>query len=590
MPFRRAVAVAALGAAVAGLVTALVVHGALPEPSADVARGSDDAFARGLFPRELSGRAGPMRWTRESAWVRFRLLPAGPATLEVVVRGHRSPVTVSVDGTPVGVIAAGARLGVFALPDSGRRRRDVELRTPTFQAGARALGTQLRRVTLRSGARGAPPALLVALFVLTALGGLFAGLFARLRPLPALVAATGVTATLAAVLWPSGLARSPYASIAVALVLGGCAVAAALTRLAARRWPALGPGAYAGLLAAFLVQGLLATSPLMVVSDAVFHANNLQRFVEGDLWLTSQTQHVPPFRFPYGVSFYALLAPLYALGLDPGWLVRGGAAFSGLVASAALLLLLAPRGDGRAGLAVAMLQLLPVTFDLHSYGNLSNVFGQALTALFFCWWAAGGPGGWALGAVLLAVGALGHFSSFVVLGALSAALLLLRRRELRDEPWRVAAVGAGLGLALAYYAGFVPLVIEQLPRALEGAGTPGGSAVGGPLVELVGQWGLPAAALAAAGLPRPGRSALDRDLAGYWTAGAALALVGLSSPLDVRYLHALGLPLAVAAAEGAFWLWSIGLAGRIAAVALALAQVVAAVRTVVEALLWRYRP
>jgi hypothetical protein len=581
---------AALGAAVLGLIAALAVHYRSPDPSADVARGSDDAFVRGLFPRELLERQGPMRWTDERAQVRFRMLPAGQATLEVVVRGHRSPVTVLLDGAPLGTIERGARLAVFTVPPGGRSR-DVELHTPTFHPGGkRALGTQLRRVTWRSGARGLPPLRLVALFVLVAVGGLAAAAAAGWRALPSLLGAAGVLAVLGAVLWPSGLVRSPYAMVASALTLGACAAAALLTRVFSRRWPALAPGAYVGLLVAFVVQGLLATSPLMVVSDAVFHANNLERFVEGDVWMTSQTQHVPPFRFPYGVSFYAVLAPLYWMGVDPVWLVRTGAAGFGLAASVALLLLLAPRGGGRAGLAVAALQLLPVTFDLYSFGNLSNVFGQAMTTLFFCWWAAGGPHGWGLGALLLAVGALGHFSSLVVLGALSLALLIYRWRALRIEWWRPAAVGVGLGLALAYYARFVPLVLAQLPRAWDGSGTPSGPAGTSPLVDVVRQWGVPAIALAAVGLGGIRKNAPDRDLAAYWTAGAALFLIGLASPLDVRYLHALGLPLAVAAAEGVYRLFSLGLAGRIAAVALAAAQLLAAARNMVEAVLWRYRP
>ena len=66
--------------------------------------------------------------------------------------------------------------------------------------------------------------------------------------------------------------------------------------------------------AAWLVQGVLATSPVMVVSDVVFHANKLARVAGGDFFPTSVTQHAPPFRFPYGVSFYALLAPARARG------------------------------------------------------------------------------------------------------------------------------------------------------------------------------------------------------------------------------------------------------------------------------------
>jgi hypothetical protein len=380
----------------------------------------------------------------------------------------------------------------------------------------------------------------------------------------------------------------------VTIVTAGGAFALAVVRWVARRWPDVGPAGYAGMLLAVLVQGLAATSPVMVVSDAVFHANNLARVATGDLWLTSFTQHTPPFRFPYGVSFYALLAPLHWLGLDPVWLVRAGAALSGLLASSALLVLLAPRGDRRAGLAVAALQLLPVTFDLYSYGNLSNVFGQAVTVLFFAWWAAAGPGGGACGAVVLATAALGHFSSFVVTGAVCAALLIGWRRELRAERWRIASVGAGLGAAILYYAHFAPLAIAQLPRLWEGSSAgPAGATSGGavaPLLAIAGQWGIPVIGLALAGLPRPREGLLERGLAAYWGAGLALALVALVSPLDVRYLHALGVPLAVAAATGTVGLWSRGFLGRIATAALWLAQAVLAGRNLVEAVLWRYRP
>jgi hypothetical protein len=231
-----------------------------------------------------------------------------------------------------------------------------------------------------------------------------------------------------------------------------------------------------------------------------------------------------------------------------------------------------------------------VTFGLYSYGNLSNVFGQAMTTLFFCWWAGGGPGGWVLGALLLAAGALGHFSSFVVLAALAAALLVVGRRELPTQRWRLAAVGVGLGLSLLYYGQFTTLVLAQLSRLGEGFGSPGAAAAAGPLMDLLTQWGLPILLLALAGRPRRRSTTLDRDLVGYWAAGLSLALVAMATPLDVRYLHALGLPLAVAAAEGGAALWSKGLAGRIVAASLGLAQTFLAGRNVVEAMLWRYRP
>lgn len=585
---------AALGGVVVGLAAALLIHRGAPDPSADVLRGTEEAFARGLHPRELPPRGAPLRWTGERTWLAFRFLPRGQATLEVEVRGHRGPVAVAADGVIVGVLDTGAVSGRFVLPDNGRRSRDVELRTSPFQAGdGRRLGTQIRRVTLRTAPRGAPPPLLTFLFIAAALCAFATAAAAGLRAGAAFAVALGAIAALLLALWPAGLVRSTYTPVALMIVTAGGGFALAVVRWAARRWPAVGPAGYAGLLLAVLVQGLAATSPMMVVSDAVFHANNLARVANGDLWLTSFTQHTPPFRFPYGVSFYALLAPLYWLGLDPVWLVRAGAALSGLLASGALLALLAPRGDRCAGLAVAALQVLPVTFDLYSYGNLSNVFGQAVTALFFAWWAAGGPGGWSRGALLVATAALGHFSSFVVTAAVVAALLIAWRRELRAQRWRAASVGAGLGVAVLYYAQFAPLVIAQLSRLWEGssarpAGAPNGAAP--PLLAMAGQWGIPVIALALAGLPRPRNGSLGRDLAAYWSAGLALALVAFVSPLEVRYLHALGPVVAVAAAAGTVRLWSRGMLGRFAAVALWLAQALLAGRNLVEAVLWRYRP
>jgi hypothetical protein len=580
------------GAAVAllgGVAAALMLHAFSPAPSADVSRGGEDALVRGLHPRELPPRAAPLRWTRESAVATFRFLPRGPATLDVEVRGHRGPVAVAVDGVIAGVIAPGATQASFALPASGERSREVELRTAPFRAGdGRALGTQLRLLRLRSDRRGAPPIALVLLLAFTAVA-LFAGAWAAGGgPVASVLLSLGVTAALTALLWPRGIVRSSYVFAAAGGTIAWAGLAALVVRAMRRRWPAIGFVAYAGLLAACVVQGLAATSPVMVVSDAVFHANNLGKVAAGDLWITSNTQHSPPFRFPYGVTFYALLAPLARAGLDLVLLVRLAAAAAGMAGSLALLWLMAPRGDPRAGLAVAALQLLPVTFELFSFGNLSNVFGQALTAVFFAWWAAGGPGGGAVGALLLAAGATAHFSSFVVLAALGAALLVAARRD--GERWRIAAVAGGLGLAAAYYARFVPLIASQLPRLWHGSGGPGAGGEGaGPLLALLGQWGFPAIVLAVAGRPWPALDRLDRALVAYWAAGAALLVVALLSPLDVRYGHALGLPLAVAAAEGAHRLWSRGPAARLGVLALALAQGLLAGWNVVEAVLWRYR-
>jgi hypothetical protein len=583
-------------AALLALVAAAATDRLAPPPSADVGRGSEEAFARGLHRREIPPRQGPQRWTTERAFVVFRDVPAGAAVVEVRVRGQRGPVTVAADGVIVGRVEPGAGAATFPLPGKGRGDRVVELTPSVFVAGdGRRLGVLLERVSLRHERARAPSARVVALFLVPALAVVAAGLRVGLRPAAAAGAAAALLIVQALALWPYGLVRSGYAlGLAVTIVLGAVA-AAAFAAAMDRRVTAGGAWAFGALLAAVLVQGVAATSPVMVVSDAVFHANQLARVAAGDLFITSVTQHARPFRFPYGVSFYALLAPLARAGLDGVWLVRSGAAVSGIAAAAGLFALLAPRGPATAALAVVMLQLLPGTFAVYSFGNLSNAFAQSMTALFFCWWAGRAPGGWAAGALLVLLGALGHFSSAVVLVALAAALVAARGRDSGVDRPRAVALAVGLGLALLYYASFWRLTVEQLPRLMEGGGQGRGASQGAwDAVRLQGlgiveQWGIPAVILALIGRPRSRRSPLDRDLAAYWLAGAALAVPAVLTPVDVRYLYALTLPVAAAGAWGLAVLASRGTAGQVAGGLLFGAQCALAARGIVEAVLYRYR-
>ena len=330
-----------------------------------------------------------------------------------------------------------------------------------------------------------------------------------LRPYAALLFAGALTTIHAAILWPSGLVRSPYATRVSVLLAVGLIAAVAFAGWMERRRSGAGPWALIAMTAAWLVQGVLATSPVMIVSDAVFHANTLARVAGGDFFPTSVTQHATPFRFPYGVSFYAVLAPLFRAGMDGVALVRVGAAVAGLLASAALfLLLLRGYGAAAAGLAVVLLQTLPATFDVaYSYGNLSNAFGQSATVGFFAWWAGSAPGGWVAGALLLATAALAHFSTLIVALALVAALVVARRHDLARDRVRLLALVAGLAVAAAYYANHAGLMVSQLPRLLEGGGR-GAAAAPGVLAAARDQvmgaamgWGLAAIALAWFGRP-----------------------------------------------------------------------------------------
>ncbi|HET8647588.1 MAG TPA: hypothetical protein VFO85_18970, partial [Vicinamibacteria bacterium] len=75
----------------------------------------------------------------------------------------------------------------------------------------------------------------------------------------------------------------------------------------------------------------------------------------------------------------------------------------------------------------------------------------------------------------------------------------------------------------------------------------------------------------------------------YWLAGAALALAGMVSPLEVRYLYALTIPLAAAAALGVLRLWDRGREGRAGAAVLLAAQAALAAANALDAVLRRYR-
>lgn len=571
-----------------------------PSPSADVARGTEEAFTSGLHAREIPPGQAPHRWTTDRATFVFRNLPEGEATLEVAVDGQRGPVALVSDGSIVGTIEPRSGPARFVLPPGGGTRR-VEIRTATFVAGdGRRLGVLLRRVRLEPSRRSTGWGVLL-LFLLPGLATAGAARLARVPAAGAIAATAVIVFAQAAVLWPGGALRSGYAvRLAAALTLLPLGLAL-LARGLARRHAGAAPWAFAALLAAVLVQGVAGTSPLMVVSDAMFHANKLGAVARGDFFPLSVTQHAQPFRFPYGVSFYAVLAPLWRAGLDPVTVVRFGAAASGVLASLVLFLLLAPVAPRLAAAAVIALQLLPITFDVAFYGNLSNVFGQAATLAFFAWWAGRASGGATTGALLLVLAGLGHFSSLVVLSVLVPMLVLVRLRlapRAGLDRRRIVALAVGLTLIGAYYLHFWEVVTSQLPRLLEGGGQGRGAsrsawdAARFQIVGTLGQWGAPAMVLALLGWPR-GRegtaAALDRDLKAFWWTGALLAVPAVLSPLEVRYLYALTVPLAVAAAAG-LWRWhDAGGGRRVLGWALATAQAALAVKGIVEAVVSRSR-
>lgn len=587
-------------AAVASTGASLLIGAAAdrwaPPPAADTLKGTEEAFVEGLQWRELPPRQPPLRWTEPRARVTFRQLPPGPAALDIEVRYHGSPVTVTANGVRVAEIGRGQRGGRYEVGDIRGPTLEVDLQAEAKRDSlGRALGTQLFHVVLHHAPSRRPPPSLLGEFALVGACGSALALAARVGAAGASASGIGLAALLAAALVPHGLIRSAYAPELALMLAALSALACVVARVAGKVAPGSAPWAFAAVLAAGLVQGVAAVSPMMVTSDAYFHANNLLRVSKGELFLTSITPHARAFRIPYGVSFYALLQPFLSTGIQPVVLVRWGAAASGSLASMALLFLLLKRSPRAAGLSVVLLQLLPASFVYYSEGTLSNVFGQSMTVLFFAWWAGAAPLGAALGALLLGVGCLAHLSSLIGLVVLCVFLLALRRGEGHLDPARKWALMAGFAVAAAYYAHFFGLIAGQLPRMLEGGGeSGGGSGVAGVLADqlrhIAAGWGLPATLLCWFGRPRGPAHRLDRDLAAFWLSGAALFAVALLSPLEARYVYALTLPVGVAAARGLLALWDAGGTPRLGGAALLLLQAALAARGVVDAVLFRYRP
>ncbi len=580
-------------ALLAGLAAAWCAHRGSGFPTAEPGHGSEDAFASGLHPREIVSRRGPIRWTRGEAAFAFVNLPPAPYALEVRIRGHQGAVVVKVDGAVVGEIPEGRFVGRFTLdstPHSGAAT--VVLKPTAFRPEDPERGVLVDRVKLSYPAPGALPVAVALSFAVPSLCVFIAALLSGFAPAGAAGWAIGANLMHLAAIWPDGLLRSPYALLGgLEIALGASAAAWAVQAI--RKTPrSLSRLAFTAVAVAAAVQIVAATHPLMVVSDAVFHANKLERLAGGEWLPTSQTQHARPFQFPYGVSFYTLLLPFEAAGLDRVGLVRFGAAIAAFAASVALV-----RSWGRAigaggVVAVVVLQLLPQTIDVHSFGNLSNIFGQAATVGFLVWWMGAARWSW-LGATLLALAGTAHLSSLIVLIPVVAGIGLADRQHLRGQ--RLTAIVLGLGAVVLYYLPFAGLVASQLPRLLEGGGqgTTEISGFAGALrrqaLSVVNDFGWPVVVAAGIGLLRRSWRSLPAAVRGYALGALTLAVPALVSPVEARYLFALAPIVAVLATFGAHELWTHGRTGRLVAGLLATAQGFLAWSRIVEAVLHRYR-
>lgn len=518
-----------------------------PASLATLAHGTDDAFVNeGLEPRENQIGGGAIRWTRPKAAFSFEGVGPGVVAIDLEVRDHRTEVNLTANGALIGRLLPGQRR--FTAQTHLRGSSLVfGIETEGFGASGRTLGTQFVSLKVepappRRGLAGVPLRLWAALGAVTLVSvatQVIAGQSVWIALLPPVLFLAMV---LPAGLWRSGWLIESSALMGAAIVVSALVSRPARGPLHARGW------LQAALLLSLTIHGVLPPSPLVIQGDAQLHGNKLAEVARGNRFPISRTDHQKPFEFPYGFSFYGVLSPLSSPEISNVRIVREGAAFFWSLSILALALVVGNASAGLAAGSVILWTFAPVNIRTMGFGNLNNVFAQAIFVLFLTGAATplrGRLKGLVL-AFLVALSATAHLSSFIVLLTLLLMTLAIPpdRRGTAFKP-----LFLGVGAAVLYFATFLPMIMAQVPRLLGERG--GSSGVFDP-------WRLPNQILAGAGWPLAALVVLSvlarsvrpilplaRSLA---LTGCLLAVVALVSPIEVRYLLAVTPLLAVVGA------------------------------------------
>lgn len=611
---RRMVVTAVLGA-LAGAAALVLLYAFKPGVVLDMATDLPPV-ARGFYPIERAPDGLTFAWTRDRAELHLPGLDRrSPWNVRVRFRGarpHPEPqpeVRLAIDGRVDARCAASNRweeISVTIPPSASDRGVVLTLIvSSTFVPGpadARALGVVVDEI------RVAPATDTVALPPRRTIGGamISAGLFGLAVAAIGLttVSAVGVAMVVAlgqAAVMTRGMGPYlPYGGNLAwwAFVVSCLLVAAVFTieRGSGRRFRNTARFAAVFAAAALYLELAVLLHPSMPIGDGLFHAHRFEWVLSGRLFFTS----VAPgsYQFPYAIGLYAAAAPfaLVVHGL-PAYvdLLRTIVAVAATLAGLLVYLMIVRASGDRLGAAIAaaLVHLVPMHFQVQVTGNLTNGFAQSLFLVTVALVALGVARerhrrGLAVTAVVALATALSHTSAFAILVvALVLVALAFRWRggPVLGGSWRgIAAVAAFATTAavILYYAHFLDTYREQFSRiGLElgrpaAESDPGGRSAWDRLVlvphNLLTYYGAPVLALAAAGAswfwqqPRPTR--LSLTLAG-WAAGCfAFLVLGVVTPVDMRYYLAFYPAMAVLAGVGASWLWRAGTASRAASGAL----------------------
>ena len=369
--------------------------------------------------------------------------------------------------------------------------------------------------------------------------------------------------------------------------------------------------------------------PSKALVDAMFHAHRFDAVLAGRFYFTQLSTSATPF--PYAIGLYLFAAPWSLLTRDHVALLRIVVCAAEAIAGGLVYLMIVRTwGDRLMGaVAVALVNLVRVSYAVVGHANLTNAFGQSVALVTIVavtvWTLEAGRLGQLIALCLLSTLALlSHVTTFTFLLATLLAIALLYRWKggpaLR-APARSVLLAVTIAVVLSvllYWGHFGDVYKAQLARVrtaqvaqVAPAQAPAATAPGdgGPLfgrvtiplqgrggdglAQTVANIGWPILILACVGAWRllvgRARDRLVLVLVAWGVAGLAFVLASIVTATDMRYQqdayefigrveHA-SYPVAVIlAACGAVWAWRAGTATRLVSGALLLAAVFTAVR------------
>jgi hypothetical protein len=598
----RAAVTAVLGA-LAGSAWLALAYGTSPDLRIDFEVTPPKTIVRGVYAAERDPDNGrTFVWTGETLAIDLADIDRQVDwTLQMHVRGARGggqpnpSLDVFVDGVLVATRPTSADYDTIAvaIPQRPAQGGVNIVARPSFTfvpgpADPRALGVMIDWLSIAPEETVLPPrTAMTGVAVASALAGVTFALLGVTAG-SAIGAAILLSAAMAALVargagpyteYPAVVAQTT-ASIGfatVALTMGAAALRGQPFRNTARF-------AIAFTAAVCLAELLMLLHPDMPIGDALFHAHRFQDVMAGRFYFTS----IAPgnYRFPYAPGLYVAAMPFAAL-------VKRGDADMTLLrtivcaadALAGLLIYnmaVRVRGDRLAGaLGVALYHLLPLGFGVVAVGNLTNAFAQSVSVGALALIASPAlrlENRGALSALVLALAAasLSHTSAFAIVSTAAVAIALMfwwRGGPALRSPAGAVLVAAAASVIVAvalYYAHFGDTYRAELSRigaeTASAAPDAGGRGIAARLASVPRYlhlyFGIPALGLAVWGAWRlwqlRARDRVTLSAAGWLLACLLFLVLGIVTPVDMRYYLAAIPAIALLAAIGASVAWTSG--------------------------------